>query len=101
MALTTDKGTLGVPISSGSPMRSVTLTAAMILAALTGSAFASENGGDRQAAGGAFMSSYSQGAYSSPARAGDPAPSQGFGSTGGRDVSATGSITPRAPRRAR
>lgn len=82
-------------------MRYVTLTAATILAALTSTAFASENGGDRQAAGGAFMSSYSQGAYSSPVRAGDPQPAPGYGASGGRDVSATGSIAPRAPRRVR
>ncbi len=81
-------------------MRSVPLTAVVILAALTCPALA-EHGGDRQAAGGAFMSSYSQGPYSSPVRAGDPALSQGGGMTGGRDVSATGSIAPRAPRRGR
>lgn len=81
-------------------MRSVALTAAMILAAFTSPALA-EHGGDRQAAGGAFMSSYSQGASSSPVRAGDPASSQAFGATGGRDVPATGSIGLRTPRRAR
>lgn len=81
-------------------MRSVILTAATILAALSTPALA-ENGGDRAAAGGAFMSSYAQGSSSSSVRGGEPSSSLGLAAGDGRDVSATGSIAPRAPRRTR
>ena len=81
-------------------MRSVILTAATVLAALSTPALA-ENGGDRAAAGGAFMSSYAQGPSSSSVRGGEPASSLGLASGDGRDVSATGSVAPRAQRRTR
>lgn len=81
-------------------MRSVILATATIIAAFSTPAFA-ENGGDRTPAGGAFMSSYAQGPSASSVRVGEPASSQGLASGDPRDVSATGSVAPRAPRRTR
>lgn len=66
--------------------------AALALAVLAVPAFAS-NGGDRTAAGGAFMSSYSNGAYAS--RSQQPAPYDRPFVSGRDDVGATGSIAPR------
>ena len=80
-----------------------TIIMPMALAALAATAFtagASESGGDRERAGGAFMSSYSEGAYSNSSRTAAQAPNPGLNPRG-EDVTATGSVARRRPARTR
>lgn len=79
-------------------MRKTALIASgALLLALAGTALA-ENGGDREMAGGAFMSSYSKGPYANTSRTAAPAPNPGLNPQ--EDVVSTASVRPRS-RRAR